>query len=173
MDKKTLKEQLSRFMSFMILITAACLLLIGIVDFSKKELTRYTDYNKNFTEYFKDATKRWFWSKEKYEKDLNERLVTSINEFEKILNNEVEFIENLCYAVLLDKKINKDIAQKICPCVGDKIPVKHIEFLKDNLKQMDFLIYKGDKDAVEANEAFFDKMKECLKEYENEITKNN
>ena len=96
MDKKTLKEQLSRFMSFMILITAACLLLIGIVDFSKKELTRYTDYNKNFTEYFKDATKRWFWSKEKYEKDLNERLVTSINEFEKLLNNEVEFIENVC-----------------------------------------------------------------------------
>lgn len=173
MDKETLKEKLSRFMSFMIPITVACLLLIGIVDFSKKELARYTNYNKNFTEYFKDATKRWFWSKEKYEKDLHEQLITSINKVNEILNEESEFIENLCYAFALDKKINKDIAQNICPCVRGNIPVKHVEFLMDNLKQMDFLIYKGDKDAVEANKAFFDKMKECLEKYRNETTKSN
>ena len=37
---------------------------------------------------------------------------------------------------------------------------------------MSMYVFKKKVD-VEANDAFFDKMKECLKEYENEITKNN
>ena len=173
MDKKEIKAKFVQFIPFVIPIIGACLVFVGVVNFSKKEIDIYTDYNKNFNEYSKDAVKRWFWSKEKYEKDLNERLTNSFNEVKKILNEEAEFIENLCYTYSLDKKINKDIAQKICPCVGDKIPVKHIEFLMDNLEQIDFLIYKGDKDAVEANDVFFDKMKECLEKYKNELTKNN
>lgn len=170
MKKKT-KDNICFYLSMTVVFWLIASVLWVITDFGKNEFEFYKIYDKNFSEYFDDAKKRWFLSEKEYQEQKKEVVTKKLKELELLIQKDAGFIEDICYVLLQNKGVEKEIAQNVCPCVGNKVPMKHIYYIMDNLEKMDFLVYKGVPEAVEANTSLFDQIKECSIEYRDNLSK--
>ena len=94
------------------------------------------------------------------------KLEDAFNKIQKSLDEQSEFMENLCFSFWQENKIPSDDAVSLCKCETEvyntTFPVGDIWFIMDNVNRFDFLLYKKDKRAMEIMDKIKAIRKDCI-----------
>ena len=107
--------------------------------------------------------------------EQNTKIEKAFEEIEKVLKIQRNFMENLCFAHWKSTELTPEIASILCKCetklYSETLPIKDVEFMMDNLKTFDFLLYKKDTEATEIMEKIKTIRLYCIEKNKNEIKK--
>lgn len=135
-------------------------LLIILVVFGVEQTYKYF-YNKyTVSKQIEESTKRKYEAEEKAKK-----LDEAFKKLENALQEQIDFMENLCFSFWQENKVPSDVAVIQCKCEKEMysktMPSGDIWFIMDNLNSFDFLLYKKDEKATKIMDKIKNIRKEC------------
>ena len=139
----------------LILCLLVILLTFGGAKACKHLYTKYTTSKQ-----IEESTKRKYEAEEKAKK-----LDEAFKKLENALQEQIDFMENLCFAFWQENKVPSDVAVIQCKCEKEMysktMPSGDIWFIMDNLNSFDFLLYKKDEKATKIMDKIKNIRKEC------------
>lgn len=134
-------------------------LLIILVVLGLEHTCKYFHNKYTISRQIEESTK-----KEYEEKEKTKKLDEALKKIENALQEQIDFMENLCFGFWQENKVPSDVAVIQCKCEKEMysktMPSGDIWFIMDNLNSFDFLLYKKDEKATK----IMDKIKKIRKE---------
>lgn len=112
--------------------------------------------------------------KKKHEAEQNlKKLNDAFDKLEKSMQEQLDFMGDLCFAFWQENKIPSDVAVIQCKCEKElyekTMPVGDIWFVMENIEKFDFLLYKKDVKAVEIMDTVKSIRKKCTEREKDKI----
>lgn len=143
-------------------------LVLIIAIFGIEQTYKYFHNKYTISKQIEESIKRKHEAENEYKK-----LDETFRKIEQALQEQIDFMENLCFAFWQEQNVPSNIAVVQCKCEKEMyektIPSGDIWFLMDNLDRFDFLLYKKDKKATEINSKLIDIRKKCIEKEKDKI----
>ena len=143
-------------------------LVIIIAIFGIEQTYKYFHNKYIISKQIEESIKRKHEAEKEYKK-----LDEAFKKIEQLLQEQIDFMENVCFAFWQGLNVHSNIAVVQCKCEKEMykkiMPTDDIAFLMDNLDRFDFLLYKKDKKATEINSMLKYVRKKCVEKEKDKI----
>lgn len=109
------------------------------------------------------------------EMQKTQEAIDVLAEMENVLKQNSEFMYNLCLLFYYNKKIPSEQAIPVCQCeakaVDNTLPLEEVIYIRENITNWDFLLYKKDEKALSIDEKYKKIRGDCIDSYIQTIKK--